>query len=224
MSFVCEFCRRSFVKENSMVVHVCEPKRRRQIQHDRGVQLGFQAYLKFYQNLHGSSKLKTYADFADSPYFRAFAKFGQYCIDIRAINTAALVHWLIKHNKKIDHWCRDSVYSEYLKDHLKYEPVGDALSRAIEWSIDWQERNNCPSHDCIRFGNTNVICFAITTGHLSPWVIYNSASGQNFLNGLDPSYLTMIWDYVDTDYWTTKFKTNQADALYAQEILKQAGW
>ena len=50
---------------------MCEPKRRFQEQDERGVQLGLHAYLKFYELTQGSAKLKTFDDFATSPYYRA---------------------------------------------------------------------------------------------------------------------------------------------------------
>ena len=132
--------------------------------------------------------------------------------------------WLLKNNKKIDHWCSDKIYTEYLLFYLKVEAVADALARAVEYSIDWEEKHTHPAHDCLRYGNTNVLCYAVTTGRISPWVIYNSASGQEFLNTLDTTQITMIWPYIDSDAWQKKFHDYSADQEYAKEILKQAGW
>ena len=100
----------------------------------------------------------------------------------------------------------------------------DALARAVEYSIDWHEKTTHPAHDCLRHGNTNALCHAVTTGRISPWVIYNSASGQEFLNTLDTTQITMIWPYIDSDAWQKKFHDYSADQEYAKEILKQAGW
>ncbi len=94
--YTCRYCEKGFVKETSLAVHLCEPKRRHQEQSERGVQLGFQAYLRFYEITQGSAKLKTFDDFAKSPYYRAFVKFGRYCVDLKAINPARLTEWLLK--------------------------------------------------------------------------------------------------------------------------------
>ena len=72
MTYRCQYCQRDFVRENTLAVHLCEPRRRRQEQNERGVQLGFQAYLRFYEITQGSARLKTFDDFADSSYYRAF--------------------------------------------------------------------------------------------------------------------------------------------------------
>jgi len=224
MKHTCQYCRKDFVKESSLAVHSCEPRRRRQEQNEAGVRLGFNAYLKFYELTQGSARLKTFDDFADSPYYRAFVKFGRYCVEIRAINPARFIEWLLKQNKKIDHWARDSVYTEYLISYLRVENVNDALARAMEFGIDWSEKSGHPSQDCLRYGNAHAMCYAITTGRISAWTIYNSESGQKFLSELTADQVSMIWPYIDSDIWQKKFSDYAADAEYAREILKQAGW
>ena len=224
MKYTCQYCKKDVIKEASLAVHSCEPRRRRQEQSERGVQLGLQAYLKFYQLTQGSAKLKTFEDFAESPYYRAFVKFGRYCVDVKAINPARFIEWVLKQNKKIDHWCKDSVYNEYLMNYLRVENVNDALARAMEFGIDWAEETGSPPEDCLRYGNSNKMAYAVNTGRISPWVIYNSESGQKFLSELDPTQIAMVWPYIDADFWMRKFKDYPADQEYARDILQKAGW
>ena len=224
MSFVCEYCKKSFVRETSLEVHMCEPKRRRLNRDDPGVRLGFQAYIKFYEQAQGSAKLKTYEDFCESAYYLAFVKFGRYCVGVKAIAPPRFMDWLLKNQKKIDRWGSDQLYTEYLVWYLTIEAVDDALARAIEYSIDWAEKTGSPSQDCVRYGNTNAICYAITTGRLSPWVIYNSESGQKFLAESNEEQLAMVWPYINVDVWNKKFSDYPADQEYAKDILAKAGW
>jgi hypothetical protein len=224
MTFECGYCKKTFAKETSIAVHMCEPKRRRLSKDDRGVQLGFQAYIKFYEQSQGSAKLKTFDDFCESAYYKAFAKFGRYCVDAKVINPAQFMSWLLKNNKKIDRWASDQLYTEYLVDYLKVENVNDALARSIEHSIGWQERTGHPAHDMLRYGNHNALCYDITCGRISPWVIYNSEAGQKFLSELNSEQLRMIWSYIDTDFWQKKFHDYMADQEYVKDILVKAGW
>jgi len=224
VTYQCQYCKKDFQRESSLAVHLCEAKRRRQEQNERGVQLGLQAYLRFYETTQGSAKLKTFDDFAESPYYRAFVKFGRYCVNIRAINPARFIDWVLKQNKKIDHWCRDSIYTEYLLDYLKVEAVSDALARAIEFSIEWGEQKQSPPHDCLRYGNSNAMCAAVAAGRISPWVIFNCDSGQKFLSELNSEQVAMIWPYIDADIWQRKFKDYPADQEWAREMLTKAGW
>lgn len=206
------------------MVHACEPKRRQQERNEVGVQLGLKAYLRFYEITQGSARLKTFEDFAASSYYRAFVKFGRHCQAIRAVNVARFIDWVIQQNKKIDHWCREAVYVEYLNSYTRQENVGDALTRAIEQSQEWEEKTQNPARDYLRFGNDNVLCYAITTGRLSAWVLYNCDSGNEFLSRVNAEQLAMIWPWIDADFWSKKFHDYPADQAYAQEILRQAGW
>lgn len=224
MAHQCTFCKKEFVRETSLEIHMCEPKRRYREQHEPGARLGFQAYVKFYESAQRTGKTKTFDDFATSAYYRAFVKFGCYCVDTKAIVPGRFMDWLLKNNKKIDNWCSDKIYTEYLLDYLKIEAVEDALARAIEYGIDWQERTGNPAHDCLRFGNTNATCYAVTSGRISPWVIYNSESGQKFLNELSTEQVAMVWPYIDSDAWQKKFTNYPADQEYVKDILNKAGW
>lgn len=224
MTFTCGYCDKTFARESSIEVHMCEPKRRRLQRDDRGVQLGLQAYVRFYETMQGSAKNKTFDDFETSSYYRAFVKFGHYCVNTRVINPERFMAWLLKQQKKIDKWCSDQIYTEYLTNYLTLEAVDDALARAMEYGLDWAEKTGNPAHDCLRYGNANAICHAITAGRISPWVIYNSESGQKFLGELSSDQIAMIWIYIDSDVWQKKFQTYPADQEYSKEMLKQAGW
>jgi hypothetical protein len=135
--------------------------------------------------MQGSAKLKTFEDFAESAYYKAFVKFGRYCLVIRAINPGRFMDWLLKNNKKLDRWCSDQLYTEYLIEYVRIEHVDDALARSIEWSIAWAEEHQAQAQDCLRYGNTNTICYALSSGRISPWCIYNSDSGIEFLGSYD---------------------------------------
>lgn len=220
----CRYCDKAFQRESSLAVHVCEPKRRHQEQNEIGVQLGLQAYLRFYEITQGSARLKSFDDFAASPYYRAFVKFGRHCQGIRAINTPRFIEWVIRQNKKIDHWCRDAVYTEYLDQYLRVENVADALARAMEHAMEWSEKQSHPAHDYLRYGNDNAICYAVTTGRISAWILYNCDSGREFLSRINDEQVTMVWPMIDSDVWQRKFHDYAADAEYAKAILQEAGW
>jgi hypothetical protein len=221
---VCRYCEKSFARPESLAVHVCEQKRRYQDRDEPGVRLGLQAYLRFYEMTQGSAKLKTFDDFAKSPYYRAFVKFGRHCVSIRAVNTARFIEWVVEKNKKIDHWCRDSVYTEYLAEYMRKESVNDALARAIEYSIDWSEHSGHPAQDCLRYGNDNAVTYAISTGRISAWIVYNCESGQKFLDEMNPDQIKIVWSWIDPEFWQKKFRDYPADQEYAKDILSKAGW
>jgi hypothetical protein len=64
-----------------------------------------------------------------------------------------------KTTRKIDYWCRDSVYGEYLLDYLHGEKSMDAVQRAIESSIRWSEETGNPPHDHVEIWQRQ--CFVL---------------------------------------------------------------
>ena len=224
MSYVCEYCKKEFVKETSIAVHMCEPKRRRMQKDEAGVRLGFQAYIKFYETMQGSAKNKTHDDFCESAYYKAFVKFGRYCVNTNVINPGQFMNSLLKNGKKIERWCSDQIYTEYLIQYVLVEAVDDALKRAVEHSMKWEETTGHPAKDMLRYGNANALCYDITAGRISPWVIYNSNSGVEFLGNLSTEQVSIIWPYINSDAWHKKFSNYPADQEFVKDILTKAGW
>ena len=224
--YKCLYCEKAFVKESTLAVHLCEPKRRWQQEREVGVQLGLKAYLRFYEVTQGSARLKSYADFVTSPYYNAFVKHGRYCQSIRCINFANFLDWLLRNNKKIDNWCSDKLYEEWMHDYLRREAVQDALERALKemqtYADDHPDLKNGFS-DYFRYGNSNRVVHHITTGRISPWIVYNCASGVAFLDQLLEDQVAMIIAYIDPDYWQRKFVDHLADTEWTKDVLERAG-
>jgi hypothetical protein len=222
--YTCRYCEKSFRKESSLAVHLCEQKRRYQEQTETGVQLGLQAYLRFYEITQGSAKFKSFDDFAKSPYYKAFVKFGRHIQQIRAVNPARFIEWVIQQNKKIDQWCQEKIYLEYLHEYITKENVKDAVSRALEEALRWHELTGHPAQDFLRYGNGNSVCVAIINGRISPWVLYNTNSGNEFLTSINQHQLSMIWPVINADVWQKKFQDYVADAEYVRTVLEKEGW
>ena len=225
LNYKCKYCDRGYRKESTLTAHLCEPKRRWQQENETGVQFGLRSYLQFYETTQGSAKLKSYAEFVNSPYYRAFVRYGRYLVAIRAINSVSFTAWLLKNNKKLDNWTKDSYYEEWLHDYIRRESPQDALERALKEMEDYATGDSGLAHfiHYFRYGNTNRICHHITTGRISPWVLYNCDSGIDFLGNLGEEHLGMVLSWVDPDYWSRRFKDYVADVEWCKHILKEAG-
>jgi hypothetical protein len=223
--YVCKYCNKGFAKETTLVNHLCEKKRRYQQEKEKGVQWGFMSYLEFYR-MTQSGKEKTYDDFVDSPYYTAFVKFGRYCQDIRCVNFVSFTNWLLKNNKKLDYWTSDKLYEEWLFAYLRTETVQDALERGINEINNYIEDNPALKNgirDYFRYGNSNRICHHITTGRISPWLLFNCDSGVEFLSNLTEDQIALIIRWIDPDFWQSRFKYETGDQKWARQILTTAG-
>lgn len=226
MTYKCRYCNKEFVRESTLTAHLCEKKRRAQQEGETGVQLGFRAYLRFYETTQKSLKQKNYEDFSNSPYYLAFVKFGRYLVSIKAVNTASFTEWLLKNNKKLDYWCKDALYEEWLHEYLKKESTQDALERALKEMTKYAEDNPELKNgftDYFRYGNSNRICYHISTGRISAWIIYNCASGVAFLDSLREDQVALIMPQIDPDFWQKKFRDYPEDVSWCKEVLAKAG-
>ena len=219
----CQYCGRSFARDTTLLTHPCEPRRRHQQRDEVGVRLGFRSFQLFYELASSANKQKTYEEFADSPYYLAFVKYGRYLEEIRAVAPEHFCRWLIKHNKKLDHWCQDRVYQEFLLDHLSVESIDAALERSISTMTEWAEQQNSRFQDYFKYATDSRICFDIQRGRISPWCIYGSSTGQGFLARLSQEDLTGIWEYIDSEVWQRNISRKGADFKWAQTLLTQAG-
>ena len=219
----CQYCGKAFARATTLLSHPCEPRRRHQQQNEVGVRLGFRSFQLFYELTGLSKKEKTYEEFADSPYYLAFVKYGRYLEEIRAVAPEHFCRWLIKHNKKIDHWCQDRVYQEFLLEHLVVESIDAALERSIGTMTEWAEQQNSRFQDYFKYAANSRICFDIQRGRISPWTIYGSSTGQEFLSRLDQEELSSIWEYIDSEVWQRNIQRKKVDFEWTQTLLNQAG-
>ena len=223
-TYSCEFCNRSFVKESTVLKHICEYKQRWLNKNLQSNRIAFQSWMQFYKTHTSIKKEKTYYDFIKSPYYTAFVKFGNYCVDINALNVSRFVDWLLKNQIKIDSWCSDTTYNKYLCEYLRIEDPLDAIARSIETTIERAQEENILSNDYLRYGNVNKICYAITTGKISPWMLYQSESGMKFLDNLNEDQVRLVIDYINPEQWALKFRKDTDGTNNVKDLLKQAGY
>jgi hypothetical protein len=224
IKYGCEFCKREFARESTVAKHICEYKHRWLEKDRRGNQIGFQSWVQFYKKNTGSRKHNTYEEFIRSSYYTAFAKYGMFCVDVNVLNVSRFTDWLLKNQIKIDNWCSDNTYTRYLIEYLRHEDSMDAIARSIETTIEKAEQEKIRSCDYIRYGNANKICYLITLGKISPWMLYHSESGSRFLDTLNPDHVKIIIDYINPEQWALKFKRNPDDVNKVKELLREAGY
>ena len=220
---VCRHCNRGFVKESTLQVHQCEPKRRAQQQNEKGVIIGFTAWLRFFEISQGSAKLKTYEDFCNSQYYNAFVKFGRHCVSISAVNVNQFVEYVLRKQVKIDRWCHDRVYSEYLQTILRTEQAADALERSILTMQEWAEETNNALNEYYNKISGGRLVQHVQNGRISPWAIYCSSSAIARLETLNEEELALLMPYIDPDFWQKRMKDYPADTELSRYVLTESG-
>ena len=219
----CKYCGQGFVRESTLQVHQCEPKRRDLQRGEKGVIIGFQTWLRFYELTQGSAKLKTYEDFCNNNFYNAFVKFGRHCVAISAVNVKQFMDYVLKNQIKIDNWCKDKVYEEYLYGILRSESSSDALERSIITMQEWSEESGNDITTYFINVSTNRFVQHILNGRVSCWAIYCCNNGIDKLATLSEEQVTLLMPWIDPEFWQRKLKDYNADTEMTKHILQQAG-
>jgi len=221
--YTCVHCGKSFMKDKTLVAHMCERKRRALQKDEKRVQAGFMAFNRFWQLTQNAKQPKTYDNFADSSYYNAFVKFGSFINNVNPLYPDKFVDYVIKSGVKLDHWCRDELYEKYLFDMLKTEPVESAIQRTLQSMMEWGEEHNANYAYYFNYVSLNKAVHDILNGKISFWVILNSAPGKTMISNMSDEQLVMIAPVFDVPFWMKKFKQSPADVALIQEICNEVG-
>ncbi len=223
---MCKYCDRGFVKETTLLAHMCESKRRWEQKDESHVRLGQQAYIIFFKQTQPNSNKLKYADFVKSNYYNAFVKFGRFLIDYKVINTKRYIEYVINSKFKLDRWCTEQYYLDWLSGYLKTEHWEDALTRSLVTMDKWAEScgDNIQSSSYFFANNSNKIVQDIINGRISCWVIFNTDTGKEFLGKLNEEQIQLVYEYIDPDYWRQYFIKFNRESKIVKETLKEVGF
>jgi hypothetical protein len=211
------------MQEKTLVAHMCERKRRALQKDEKRVQAGYMAFNRFWQLTQNAKKNKSYDNFADSSYYNAFVRFGSFINNVNPIYPDKFIDYVIKSGVKLDHWCRDELYEQYLFDMIKVEPVESAVQRSLATMMDWADEHGANFAHYFLYVSLNKAVHDIRNGKISAWVILNTQSGQTMIKTMSDEQLNMIAPAFDVPYWLRKFKEVPADVVLVKEICKEAG-
>lgn len=222
MSFECVHCHKSFRKEETLITHLCEQRRRWEDRNTVVGQMALDAYIKFYQQCQPGKVKKDWQDFAASRYYSAFRKFAQYNVDIKCVNVNAYLAYLLKNHIALDRWCRDGVYEEFMLAWSRTEPAWDAIQRSLLTAADWADQSQSDPAHYFRYATDSRVISDIVRGRISAWLIYASSDGINWLQSLLPEQQRLIYDWIDPEYWQGKIQS-ETDWKDIQEMLTKLG-
>ena len=222
LNFKCEYCGKLFAKEKTLFVHVCEQKRRHLSKDEKHVQAGLLTFQRFYEIAQKGKSQKTFDDFANSPYYTAFVKFGSFLVNTAPIYPERFIDYVIKSGIKLDHWCRDELYDSYIQELIKIEPADGAIQRSIKTMMDWGDANNAPWEHYFQYVNLNRATHDIKEGLISPWLVLNTKSGKEMLKRMNDEQLEIIGLVIDPQFWMRRFKSLPADVELVKDVIKEA--
>jgi hypothetical protein len=222
LNYKCEHCEKLFAKEKTLVVHICEQKRRHLSKDERHVKLGLLTFQRFYELTQKSKKAKTFDEFASSSFYTAFVKFGSFMSNTNPIYPERFIDFVIKSGVKLDHWCRDELYDTYVSELIKIEPADGAIQRTIQTMMLWADTNTAPWEHYFAYVNLNRVTHDIKEGLISPWILLNTKSGKDMLTRMNDEQLDIVSPIIDPHFWLRRFKSLPADVELVKDVIKEA--
>jgi hypothetical protein len=220
-NFKCAYCEKEFTKEKTLAVHVCEPKRRHLSKNEKHVQLALLTYKRFYE-ISQKIKGKNFEEFAKSPYYNAFVKFGSFMSNANPIYPEKFIDFVIRSGVKLDHWCRDELYDTYLLELIKMEPADGAIQRSVQTMMDWADDKQAAWNHYFSYVNLNRATHDIKEGKISPWILLQSKSGKEMLKKMNDEQLSIVGDIINPQFWISRFKKLTADVELVRDVIKEA--
>ena len=164
-----------------------------------------------------------FRSFCKSSYYNAFVKFGSFLNNVNPLYPEKFIDFVIKSGVKLDHWCRDELYEQYLYEMIKIEPIESAVQRSLQTMMEWADVSQAQFNHYFNYVNHNRAVHDILNGKISPWLVLNCESGKKMLSSFNDEHLEMISPAFDTQFWLKRFKKTPADVALVKEICKEAG-
>jgi hypothetical protein len=222
LNFKCEYCGKLFAKEKTLTVHVCEQKRRYLSRDEKHVMMGLLTFQRFYQLTQKAQQHKTFDEFATSSFYTAFVKFGSFLVNTAPIYPERFIDFVVKSGVKLDHWCRDELYINYITELIKIEPADGAIQRSIVTMMAWGEKYTAPWEHYFAYVHLNRATHDIKEGLVSPWMILNTRSGKEMLQRMNDEQLEIVGPIIDPQFWLRRFKSLPADLELVKDVIKEA--
>jgi hypothetical protein len=220
--YICQYCKKGFMKENTLAVHICEQKRRALARTEKHVVLGYDTYNRFYKRTQNFKGDKTYDEFARSPYYNAFVKFGSFVSNVNPLYPDRFMDYVVTSGVKLDHWCRDELYDKYVVDLIKTETVETALQRSITHMMSWGEDNQAQWNHYFLYVSLSRATYDIKDGKISPWLVLNSANGKSMIRKFSDEQLNAVNVIMDVPFWLNKFKKLPADIELVKQVIRES--
>ena len=223
MTYKCRYCAKDFVKETTLMSHMCERKRRFLAKDDKQNRIAYQSWLLYRQlSMANVKKDKPYEDFMNNSLFTGFMKLAKYMIDLNLEKPEEFVKFIVLHSVKMHDWTKTFVYEEFIREKIKNETPDRAIERSLLNMKEWAERTgNNWQHYFTDISTVDAVQ-DIKMGRLSPWCTFATDQGSRLIDRLEPGQIQALIDFLNPQAWKVKIERQQEDADWVQEVCNKA--
>lgn len=222
--FECQYCSKKYIRESSFNKHNCQYKERFEYKDSRVFKTSFGIFLKYYKRngLCLSTKVEPIMQFIKSPYFMDFIIFGDYCIENDIIYKEEFIEYIIGSTMPIYMWTTSDVYTQWVQDKSKSEPITTAILRSIEYMMEWEKVTGNKWNTFFERVSSERAKYCFETGKVSPWIMaVMPISTQNkLLSRLPESDLAYINKFIKRTEYSILALRNKDEILEIQQLLQ----
>lgn len=218
----CGFCEKAFRNEPAFMVHLCVGKQRDQERDEKHVRLGLQVFRKFF-DYHYRKSDKTWTDFIKSRYYNDFIKVGRFISTMNVVNAPQFVDFLVKSNLPINKWTSPTVYETYLVQLASRESPDAAVSRNVSLMQLWAVQTGNDWTEFFYKVSPAQATLWVTTGRISPWMVYICNTAKHLLSRLSPEQTTIVGKYLDPKVWGPRLERDKTEVERLRALFDEVG-
>lgn len=220
--FECEYCFKSFKKENTLQKHTCEKKKRFENQNSNETLLAFNLWKIWMKKVQKSNK-ENISEFLHSRFFKTFYDLADFLIKNYSHSYEEYFDYLIEKNIPTHKWKYPENWNNFIKNLTRNENHFDATSRTIKFIWNWSYQNNInPKEFFYKIGD-NHLALLLNQGIISPWVVYCCESGLSKISNMGIEQKSYIVNTMDSDYWFRRFKLRNQEFNTIKDLLAEEG-
>ena len=183
----------------------------------------FRAALRYFDWWHCLSgpakKSKTAEDFIKSPFYKAFAAFGEFALS-RAPDPDAYFKWLAGASVPVDRWTSKANLRKHLDQRYRRESAAEAAERFVLHLESWRERNDQESWlDYCSKAPDNMIFRDVKSGTVSPWIFMCMPAMKRRIDGMPKDLADDMLSDLDMRFWESRIRRESESAEWIRETL-----
>lgn len=176
----CSFCGHDFVHETVFLKHFCKEKQRHEELRSPIGQAAFAAYTHWMRSKkHTVQGIDT---FGASKFYPAFKRFAEFAIKVKLPNINRFIELMVANgNVPPQLWCRDGVYSTYLKAYDAAVPPRQQLEEGLQVLDDLATELKVPLGDIFPAIGVDTLEELIVKRKLTFWLLMASGQFRRYL-------------------------------------------
>ena len=191
--WLCGYCDHSFVSEKVFMNHNCKEKQRNEEIRSPVGQAAYSYYAEWMRlQKHTVPSIET---FSQSKFYNTFIRFARHAGKVHIPNIKQFIRLMVENgNVPPVLWCRDNVYSMYLKSYDAAVLPRDQFLESLDLLEELSRELKVPLEQIYSEIGTDTLADLIKKRKLSFWFLFSSAKFREYMLRLDATQKDIISD------------------------------